>query len=413
MEPLADDPLGPFQPPARYRYEEELRAPMPRCVPYDFHHSIQESTQRNAVWTSATLGVLLVLASLLRFIHMLAEFFTPFAYLAWTGAFFLAWAGFQQITRLTATISHRYFAHGTPFVARIRTIKQRTHETYPTKPYAYFFTAHIDYRDPQTGNLVSAKVDSIPIGVRDFADYELRFAPGDYVTALALRRMPPQLYGFLGINPHLGIAFRDGSTPREPWLRPVLAVLKWFAVVAVVALILASFRCSPFGATNEPSKAGLCGAVLIGVPVWLWRCRATLRSSAGVERSAYLKRAKSVFVYELFLMFPVVLWAGIGCGCGSVVLNAILDFAAPPWVVVAVTGFQEGGDMIPLRNRRVLFRLPNDLASSWFCTQAERATLSRPLALAEVQPGAFGWRWVRAVRPFPAATLAAAWAAHP
>jgi hypothetical protein len=153
--PLSDgqapDGLGPFQPPAHYRFEEELQCDLPRPIPPEARQGRLAQKQRTVFWVLFFIGLIGLLCSPLPIVHTWGLYFLPLQYLLWISIALLSFAFLGPMARLLARGPYQYIEEGVPLVARIRELILQPASIHNGQTLAYRFVALIDYGDPLTG----------------------------------------------------------------------------------------------------------------------------------------------------------------------------------------------------------------------------------------------------------------------
>jgi hypothetical protein len=229
-------PLEPFSPPSSYRFEPELQETPPRHVPEEFRNSPYYIRQRNTTVGVIVVGVLCVAFGQLPILKEWGLYVLPLAYLSWIGVGLLVFGAIGWISGKARRGPIQYVEEGTPMVARIRDLVLQPTMVVNGQPTTYAFKAAIEYREPDTGALVTGQVESRGLSSSAKDKYRTSYRVGDYVTAVYLKSNPSKtlrLYGFLELRPDLGLLRAEAAQPPS-LLKTVLGVTALFALFGVL-----------------------------------------------------------------------------------------------------------------------------------------------------------------------------------
>lgn len=331
--------LPPFEVPATYAVEPELRAPIPRPVPDSIVRHPQRLArlrlQRRISAVMLSLSVAMIAFQDGAFLHVLGLYFTPFAYPGWLGGFGAAislWGLFSWWHPWRAD-PYRYLRQGVVVVGRVVDLRWEVAQRVNGADSSFAYDVYLEFPDPQTQELVVAALRSPE--VRDQSQ-RLTCKVGDYLTAVYLPGQVGEtltLYGFTGVNPERNLLQHDGSGAGK-----AAALL---CLGGVFAMIYGMF-CYPVHNDEVGSlfQAVLVPAVIGTVVGWKYNKRARAQQ---VHR-AQLAVAQGT-VIEGSTVQSTSWWGAslLGAFCGALIglgtlmcLNGALDFHAPTSVPVKV-----------------------------------------------------------------------------
>jgi hypothetical protein len=418
---LADD-LGPFRPPAGYAFEEELQGPAPRPRPDLLRQGRYASKQRTSAWALLVSGALMAALGALPAVQTMGLYFLPLAYLTWIGLVVLAFGGVAFVLNALRPGPYRYVEEGVPIVARIqalRLVPSLMHEGQATR---YRFDALIEYPDPETGELATAEVQSTDFMADSRHGLTTSFRVGDYVTAVYLPHDPAKtlrLYGFLDLRPNLGLVRRDGAPPSSPakTLLGVVAIASFFVVLFWNVYAFGRYQPVqvPFATGAVVGAVGAVG--LGGLLLWsLWANQRKLRRKRDERNAEAIARGEAIepeigrkrgpfgnfglFVTAI-LLFGSLMLGGATFFCWAATANAWLDRSAPTRRPVVIDEMVEVTHKAIFREYKIKYHFADDPQAKheFLSNPSHMETFDGPLAVAEVGAGAFGWPWVKDIRP--------------
>ncbi len=117
--PLGRTALGPFDPPADYAFEPELRGDVPRPIPNELREGRYGRGQRRLVVGLIAATVVCLAASVVPIVQFWGQFLLPLAYISWIGAAFALAALVAWLRQRFAKGPYLYVESGTPLVARV------------------------------------------------------------------------------------------------------------------------------------------------------------------------------------------------------------------------------------------------------------------------------------------------------
>ena len=247
---------------------------------------------------------------------------------------------------------------------------------------------------------------------------------GDYATAVYLPHDPAKtlkLYGFLDLNPSLGLVRRDGVAPSSP-IKAVLAILTVVSIFAVLIWNLyAMGRYSPVRiSTASAAIVGGIGAIGLGGYVlwWLAAQQSKARRKSAERNAEALARGEAVepdlgrkrgpfsnhgLIMTLVLAAGSLLLGGLTFYCWAITANAWLDGSPATSKPIQIDEMVEVTHHAIFREYKLKYHFADDPATKheFLSTPAHLDTLDGPFALAEVHAGRFGWPWVKDIRPAP------------
>jgi hypothetical protein len=413
------DELGPFEPPADYRFEPELRDVTPRSIPAELLSGRKARRQRTIAWSALLAGTLCAISGSLPLVKTWSLFVSPLQYLTWIGLACVALGIVDLLLPLTRDLSYRYVEDGLPLVARICDLALRPTIVIEHSP-VYQFVAWIQYRDPQTGQIVGREIGSRLVSEDESKQLTTSYRVGDYVTAVYLRDDPDRtlaLYGFLDLKPGLGLVRWDGKA--EPGvLKTLLLIVLLFAFLGILCWnVYAYGRYAPlevtFGQVVAPFVLGavLLGGGMIGFLGYRQfhsrrqRQRRNAQAIASGEALEWEPEEQGWFGSHGPLMGLVMIAGALGLGgatmlCWCFTLNALADRSPPELRPVRI-------DELVMTTHHFLFReytieyrlLDNPRKHKLLSTPDEMRRFDVDLGIAEMHAGWLGWPWVRTIRP--------------
>ncbi|MBI2825404.1 MAG: DUF3592 domain-containing protein [Planctomycetia bacterium] len=412
--------LGPFDPPANYSFEPELRGPPPRPVPSELRSGRYAQRRRRVIAGSLVAGALCVGLGLLPIVKFWGLFLLPLGYLSWIGVGLILWAMAVYGGGFVRKGPYRYVEDGTAVVARVCAVVLRPMVLVHGQPASYRFTAIVQYRDPATGNVATAETSSNDINASAKDKVTTSFRVGDYVTAVYLDSDPQKtlrLYGFLDLKPGVGVIDRE-RTREASLLKTIAAILVGFGFFAVLLWnVYALERYQPLhgsvAAFAPPAAAG--GILLGGLMLWfIWRSAAEQRKKAA-ERNAQaaatgqpleLQPAKRGWfgshgaILGLVIVAGSLLLGGVTMVCWCFTANAILDRSPPQFKPVVITDMIMETHSFLIRNYQIKYRMvDNDDKHSLLSTPDEMQEFQNNFGIAEIHAGRLGWPWVKSIAP--------------
>ena len=419
-------PLEAFSPPSSYRFEPELQETPPRHVPQEFRNSPFFTRQRNTIVRIMVAGVLCVAFGQLPIVKNWGLYLLPLAYLNYIGSGLLVLGAGAWISSKTRRGPIQYVQEGIPLVARIRDLVLRPTAIVNGQPSTYGFSATIEYRDPQTGALVSTKADSRSFSASAKDKYRTSYRVGEYVTAVYLKSNPAKtlrLYGFLELRADLGLLRAESAQPPG-LLKTVLGVSAIFALFVVLFWNVYAFsKFQPLEMTFAQAAAPVgVGGVALGGGFLTWlglrqaraRRELTARNEEAVAAGEAVEleaRKRGVFgahglLMTLLLGFGALLLGGVIVLCWCYTANALLDTSKPEFRPVEIVEFWSTTHSFLFREYEIEYRFPGENQTrKLLSTPAHMRQFRTRAGVAEVHTGRFGWSWVKALAPLEGSGL--------
>ncbi len=418
---LPQDPLGPFEPPPDYRFEPEFEEPPPRSIPAELHTGRFARGRRRVFWGVLLAGLLMLFSSQLPIMKTWGLYLLPLQYLDWIGLGTIALDLAGLMVNRFQKGPFRYVEEGVPVVVRIRDLALQVKLLMNGQPSLYHFVALLEYRDPQTQELVLARTCSNEISAHARDHFTTSYQIGDYATAVYLPSNPAKtlrLYGFLELSPGLGVIRRDGA-PQTGLLGTLLVVCAVFAMVGVLGWNLYALkRYEPLeGSFAQQGPPFIISGLLLG-GVFL---ALLLRVQAGESRrrrqrnEEALATGKAVeiepgstgwlgvqgFFLGLILLAGLFVLGGILGLCLCLTANAWLDNSEPTPQLVRIDNFWQTTHNGIFREYSIEYHFPDEanVKHKQLSTPAEMDTFTLPLGTAVVRTGRFGWTWVETIKP--------------
>jgi hypothetical protein len=415
--------LDDFAPPTNYRLEPELQETPPRHIPQEFGNSPYFVRQRNNIVRLLVAGALCVAFGQLPILKEWGLYLLPLAYLSWIGSGLLLIGAGTWLSSKVRRGPIQYVEEGIPLAARIRELVLRPTTVVNGQPSTYAFSATIEYRDPQTGTLVTKQMNSRGFSRSAKDKYRTSYRVGEYVTALYLKSNPARtlrLYGFLELRADLGLLPIQPTQPPS-LLKTALGVGALFALFGALFWNVYAFsKYEPLDLTFSQAAVPVgIGGLLLGGGMIAW-----LASHQGRSRTALAaKNEKAVAAGEavelevrkrglfgahgllrtLVIGFGMLVLGGLTVLCWCSTANALLDKSKPELRPVEIVEFWTTTHSFLFREYEIEYRFPGE-------TQT-RKLLSIPShmrqfhsrhAVAEVHAGCFGWPWVKTLAPLQA-----------
>jgi hypothetical protein len=414
--------LGPFDP-AGYAFEPELRAEVPRPIPYELREGRHGQKQRRLLVELASGAFGCFVASLLPIVQHWGLFFLPLAYLHWVGlALALLVPAVWVRQRLTKGPS-QYVVAGTPLVARVCARVLRVTKVMDDDPLLYRYFVTIQYRHPTSGELVLREVPSNDITRVERDQVTTTYNIGDYVTAVYFDTDPDEslrLYGFLELRHDLGVVRREtDEVPND--LRSAAEVLLLFGVLFLCGYAFYAYaRYAPLEWNwTQLAFPVAIGMIVVGGGTILVILMGRQRTRAQTVRRNALALEKGEPPEQLVplrggltghgrwgSLWFLATWLIAGSLAGlsfAFAGNALLDRSPAEERPVTIH------EMVQTTYRRFLFR-SHSIEYTFEGDKHVRSYLSSPSEMeqfgvqagtARVRSGAFGWPWVEAIEPRP------------
>lgn len=406
--------LVPFNPPADYEFEAELRDEPPRARPAEL------STCPLAIRRRRLVSGLLIAASActamaaLPFVQECGLYLVPLQHLYWFGIGFgaagLGKFAFDRVFRGP----YRYVEEGRPLVARIRSVELRVYRKIHGSPASHCFHALLEFRHPESGELQTLGSSS-----REISDLELgaglgtTYRVGDFATAVYFPgkvEKSLRLYGFLDLRPGLGLVAPEGALK---WSPRVYAVILGLAFGPLILLLGHGYIASKYWPIDmdmvQMVAAFVAGAITLGGGFLAFLASRKGPDQTQPVESALWKRIRAVWAWfegplgTLCVVITTFTIGGLAVLCWCFAANAFLDPSPPRFRPVQIDRMTSQTHHGIIREYKIEYHFIDDNRShhSIFSTPAEMARFRGPgdLAIAEVHAGRLGWPWTRAIRP--------------
>lgn len=412
--------LGPFAPPPDYRFELELADQPPRTIPAELHQGRYVRGRRKSAWGLLLAGSLCFACSLLPVVHFWALFVLPLKYLSWIG---LAGAVMGVGGLVSARVRRgpfRYVTEGVPLVVRIRELSVAPTVIINGQPSAFRFVAGIEYRDPETGQVLIATTHSHDVSAEAKEQLTTSYRVGDYATAVYLRSDPAKtlrLYGFLDLRPGLGLVRRDGSQ-ESGLLQTLLLVVALFAFFGVLGWnVYAYGRYAPLELKFRQGVWPVSiGAVLLGGGLLGGLAYSSARARRQRERRNEQARASGQawevsppkqgwfgvhgLLMGLVLVAGALLLGGATMLCWCFTINALADHSQPELRPVRIQQMIMTTHSFLFREYTIEYQmLDAKQKHKLLSTPQEMSQFNTEWGVAEVHTGRLGWPWVRRILP--------------
>ncbi len=421
LEPVEGDP---FDPPADYQFEDELRGPAPRPRTPGLALGRYATGRRRAVSGLLIAAALCTTLGLLPFVQLCGLYILPLAYISWIGIALGALGIWSFVAHRVRKGPYRYVEEGIPIVARIRGLVLRPTAIVNGQPTTHRFFALIEFRDPESGEPRFAEVASADIGAASKDKLTTTYRVGDDATAIYLPGDPGgtlKLYGFLDLKPGLGLIPRDAEPEAGGGLLRLAAILAaaaaFFGVLFWNVYALARYGPIDFDLSRLGWPFG-AGAVALGGGMIASMARGARRTRANREaRNALaLARGEPVEVgtgkrpgwfgdhgigHDLIILAGCILLGGATTIAWYLSANALLDRSPPRYRPTQVDRLVMVTHSFLLREYKIQYHFLDGAPGKHdlFSTPTEMAGLGGHPTVAEVHAGAFGVPWVKAILP--------------
>lgn len=443
----------PFQPPADFAFEPELRGAPPRALPDAFRQSWFANKRRSMVRFLLVFGLFCLGMSLLPIMELWTEILPPLTLLFWGGVALVIGATLLNMgTASGAARRYDYVRRGVPIVARVRSIlfgpqfgyysvrfdtidpelaelEKEEWQANLQRPAAA--TAAQDHAEPDTPAAAAEQTpvnfglvtteglsELMPVGLK--SKVSLTYHVGDYVTAVYLpgqRKQTIRLYGLLGLRNDLGVVF---GVPVKPigWGPLVLAMTGLCGFALAMSWNFYVWR--RYWPLDRPADAFawplVLGALVFGALGALrglfLSVRARSRPGPGESSGEWAPPPPGIGVI-IFAILASAAVGGITMLCWFVTANVWFDEAPPTAHPVTLNNN-------PARDVTVLtipIYRPCTMSGKFvadqrpfvhICPPAELAALEQDggrmatQGVAEVRPGWLGWTWLDRIRAAPA-----------
>jgi hypothetical protein len=414
-------PLPPFSPPADYAFERELLGPTPRAVPDELKQGGFARRRRAMTWGLVAAGLISIAAGQLPIVDEWGWYVLPLAYISWIGLGLVAIGMLTPVWGMISKGPYRYVEEGVPIVARIQALVKRAGAVVNGQPTGFQYAAVVECIDPSSGELREFAATSRNLTDEHHKRYTTSFRVGDYVTAIYLAGDPEKslrLYGFLDLNPRLGVIDRSDYKPSGPlsWVAFVVALFGIFFSLGWFLHALGHY--SPLEHDASQAVLGGIGAVLFGGAMlgglaYATARRRRLRARANLEA---LQSGEALDVTPegkrgWFGNHGILIGALIVCG--ALVIGGLafvcLFFAANAWFdrspvqlkPVHIVQLVQKTHRLVIREYIVEYEFVGEAPKkrSIVSNPTHMARFRHDLAVAHVRNGALGWPWVEAIEP--------------
>ncbi len=419
------DAFGPgadhdgFAPPKDFQFEPELQPLPPRGIPYFLREGRYARRQRKTIWSFAVLGLVLIGLGALPIMKVWGQFVLPLAYVVWIGIACLFIAGLIALGSRLLSGAFRYVEDGIPIVARVTELYLAPAVLVHEQGAAYHFVADAEYLDPDSGELTSRQFtsNSFPADVKHKRTTSFRV--GDYVTAIYLPNNPEktlQLYGFLDLNPHVGVIDVESSDNLWKSLLTVIAIPVLFFVLGWN--VYAYGRYCPLESNFAQMWIPLAiGAVFFGGALIAWlviesrveehKRRAlnerSLETGGPIQRSQERDQGWSASMgggfISVILIAGSLLLGGLTVLCWAFTINSLLDNSPPDVRKVEIDQLVVSTRYFIFREFTIEYHFPGEAETHTLMSTPEQMEKLAGLkqGRAHVHAGRLGWPWVKSI----------------
>jgi len=424
VESIEARDIGPFQPPANYQFEEELRAPIPRPIPQSLWHGLYGRYNIKPALIPFVIGINVTIFSALPWMQEQSLIFPMLGWLKWIAIGLIAVGIFRFIRNSQSKVAYPYVESGLPIVARIRSLWVQPISLNRGQANQFQYRATIEYVDPESGELQTRQVPSLIISSSDHQRVRCTYRVGQYATALYLPGSTENnimLFGLLGLRDDLGIV--DPNPPS--YFRNALlltALVQAFLFLSAVSLF------GQFGYPPVSNKfilvvpSAIIG-VLLAVALVVFLARDLKKQHADIDRKNEEALANGSAIEipvssinpkwdgvlnrllpaGVIILGTMTMSAAIFYGILAFV-NARMDSSPSVGAYVGIMNFLENQEGASIRSHGIIYRIPGERTNRFFLTSKERMEEFREgpeFAMAEIKPGWLGAAWVSAVNPLP------------
>jgi hypothetical protein len=407
---------------AVFALPEEFRDEPPRAIPEKVRHGRRQRRLYAAVWGLLAAGGMCLFLSPWPWMRTLGLYVLPLAYLDWIGWGLLALAATTFVNARLNTRAYRYIVEGRAAPAVVRSLAKLPKTFVNGQPSAYCLVATVEVEHPDTGGRRTVDVTSRDIPAMQKDTTHAPFRVGDTVVAVWLPGQfdkTLQLYDFLELVPEHELS-RGGEGQSSPVATAVAVAV--FVPLFLAVLFWNVYAFGRYAPIEEDWSRDLpillVGGVVVGLPFVGWLYWQAVRERRKVqERNAQAaatgEAVESEEVSDLvgggwkaWGLGLILVPGGIGLGgatvlCWAYTANALLDDSPARTRPVVLNEFVETTHAFLFREYQVKYEFfgERDQHSLLTTPQNIDELVLLPLGQAEVHKGAFGWEWVRAVRP--------------
>ncbi len=420
QEPLVDS-LPAFDPPEDYQFEPEVRAAAPRALPGYALDKLRNSRRTTYLVLAFAAGSCLALDTQ-PWIRTFSLYFLPLGYLPWIAGGLFAMLVIAYLRRNSLPKHYVFLRDGAPQAARIEQLVKAPTAIMNGQATHYAYKAVVTLRKPEDGEAFHVGIQSEPFSADKRNDYDCTYKVGDYVTALRLsgKKGPlVQLYGFLGLDPKVGVVRKQGwSWGGHPLKVLALLVFVLFFFISLMWNVYAFGKYEPLQVSFREMIPVIIPGVVLGLAIIVGlyarfrkmareireRNAEAVRQGQAVEvGSADVLGQKGLYglIFKLILLVGIPFLCSILLYCWAITFNAWFDHSPAEFKRVKIV------DMLMVTHGGIFreYELKYILAGE----TEKRSLMSTPqhlglflgtdLGEAEIHKGAFGWKWVKTIRP--------------
>jgi hypothetical protein len=301
--------LSEFEIPADATLPEELQGEPPRELPMSVRFGPLAQSHKKIVWGLLVAGAVCLVLDQLPFVHTMALYILPLAYIKWLGLILGAVGIVTHLTGGEYKKHTRYVTEGQPGWGRVTDLALAPAMVQNGQVINYFFSASYSIRRPDSSELAVLNDTSRPVEthLKDFTD--TRFRVGDYVPIVWLPgkfEKTVKIYDFLGLTEESDLVRFDSK--KQSLLQLLALVLLLPLMFITLFWGLYSFgRYHPieFDYSTQglvPMIAGGTLGAMLAIGSWLFQLRKRRKSLERNEMSAMVGRAVELDYKENFLV---------------------------------------------------------------------------------------------------------------
>jgi hypothetical protein len=289
----------------------------------------------------------------------------------------------------------------------------------------YAVQAEIQFRHPETKEVLSSVVFSKQFPADKRARYDTSVNVGDYVTAVSLPGKfgaTLALYGFLGLNPQRNFLQFAGKVPGVLMAAlQVLALCGIFAVLFGNVYALSMFEPLEFDYVSVLPLGLIASAALVGPSLVIAygmhrremkelaeRNRQALAQGKALEVSSSLwgRNDAGSVILKLIILAGFLVMGTVTMICLLFAVNALSDSSQGELKPVKIERLEQETHKFVLRTYKIRFRSPTTGKEVDFSTTPENIeqfltpeNFVKPLGIIEIHDGYFGWPWIKSMKP--------------